>query len=460
MSMSASTPISPMGDIVLPKPESTGSHRHPDCLPRLLGHPLRFSCWNRDDKVVEAKAPTLKSTTSGSALGGVSIPCKDLRSALQTFEKSGLTSMRLAEAGGGAPKGEKLWGTACDLVRALLLGVEEHLPDLRPEIDLREHSPDAPGVEMVSLAVNFGAQAVIGEVATPSRCGFEVRMSGSVRFSLQRPAPSKTSSQPQLTLRVHGLDFDSLLECHAVFKSLEKDLRENGGLSKESAYEWWTENKDTEYPLESSKFHRMVESLFGQRALQMMPKQIRIDSFWGFLHNPGCSIQSFTFHADSRSKTTLTARRNPAKSVEEAKLLETCLEVAQRVLKGNRSAGERFAASVTNFGAMLYGPDMGQSGADAAAIVKLCSAARWWGPGPDGWGKFDQTWGCKDKRNAFGIVVEEQGRLLWRFQSQADTLQAAKPRVHKVATSAATVASEVPMRRHGVLCCRKRAKQA
>mmetsp|Transcript_27385 Transcript_27385/g.78321 ORF Transcript_27385/g.78321 Transcript_27385/m.78321 type:complete len:461 (-) Transcript_27385:90-1472(-) len=442
-------------DIGGPNQES----RSPSWVPRLLlGHRFRFSCWSRAEEVDKPKSRLGKDAPLGSCLGGVPIPCKDLQSALQTFERCGVTAVKVATAGNGVKSHVQLWASACELVRALLLGVGTHLPDLQPEIDLREHSPDAPGVESVSLALNFGSRVVVGEVATPSRCCFEVRLSGIVRFALERPSPSAGDSQLKLTLRVHGVDLPALQDGIELRKRLQVELgSEAGGFCKQEVFDWWMQHKDTAYPLETSKFHRLYESLFGQRGMQLLPKTINHDSLWGFLHNPGCTIQSFTFHSDSRDRTTLTAERSPAKSDEEAELLKTCRQVAQDILKDNRAAGERFAASATNFAALLYGHEIGQAGAKAAVIVKLFSAAKWWGPGTDGWGRFDQTWGCKDKRNAFGVVVEEQGRILWRLESKDDCRR--KTEAARLAgKSCASVASKVP-NRHGLLCCRRRSAQ-
>merc|ERR1712059_198425 len=59
----------------------------------------------------------------------------------------------------------------------------------------------------------------------------------------------------------------------------------------------------------------------------------------------------------------------------------------------------------------------GCKGANAAKITKLFSAAQWWGPGQEGWQRWDDTWLLTDKRDVFGRVVAEQGRIVWSLAS-------------------------------------------
>merc|ERR1719433_2391903 len=72
-----------------------------------------------------------------------------------------------------------------------------------------------------------------------------------------------------------------------------------------------------------------------------------------------------------------------------------------------------FAPSQVNMCAAIYGHDVGQPGADPSKLTKLFSAAEWWGPGPGGWQRWDQTWQCVDQRDTLGRTIREQGRLLW-----------------------------------------------
>jgi len=342
--------------------------------------------------------------------GGTPLPCKDLPTAVESFRRCGAEALSAA----GDRSRDDLWGSACDLVSAVLLGIQDHLPELRPEIDLREGGSTG-STELVSITVRFGDAPIVGEVATLSRCCFEVRITGPLRFALRQPSAASCGGCKQpLVLAASGFDLPNLRDVAEMRSQLASLL--GRGFDREAAYEWWQSNKDKEYPLETSKFHRMFESLFGQKATQLLPAQIRVDALWGYLHNPGCSIQTFTFHKDHKARgITVTATRAAPRTTEEAALVETCRQISHTVLRENRSAGERFATSTTSFCAMLYGHEVEQAGARAATIIKLFSAAKWWGPGDDGWHRWDQTWTCKDKRNKLGMLTEENGRIVWRI---------------------------------------------
>lgn len=404
---------------------------------------LNFICLGREPPVASKDTP---SWSSGS--GGHPIACKDLEDAVRTFQKCGAEALVLA--GGERPSWGPLWNTACDLVSAVLLGIQEHLPDLRPEIDLREGGV-VGSTEVVSIAVRFGDAPIVGEVATLSRCCYEVRLGGPLRFALRRPAQAAEVGRSQpLVLQVAGLDLPNLRDVTLMRDKLASLL--GSDFDRKNAYAWWQEHKDEEYPLESSKFHRMYESLFGAKTTQLLPRQIAIDALWGYLHNPGCSIQSFSFHKDYKARgVTITATRVAPKSMEEAALVETCRQISHTVLRENRTAGEKFATSTTNFCAMLYGHEVNQAGAKAPLIVKLFSAAKWWGPGDDGFHKYDNTWTVKDKRNKLGILVEEQGRIIWRLGAAGDS-DSGDPAASKRPGGTQDGAP----RRATVCCCRRR----
>jgi pimeloyl-ACP methyl ester carboxylesterase len=108
-------------------------------------------------------------------------------------------------------------------------------------------------------------------------------------------------------------------------------------------------------------------------------------------------------------------------SPEEAETFEWNRQWALREMKNplNRHGGDRFVVSATNFGKMRYDKLLGLTGANVAMIVKLFSAVDWWGPGEDGWQKWDNTWLCTDKKDAFGRIIVEQGRILWRLGAES-----------------------------------------
>lgn len=112
-------------------------------------------------------------------------------------------------------------------------------------------------------------------------------------------------------------------------------------------------------------------------------------------------MERFTFREDcDRVRVTATV---------EAASDELIAEMPQHELK----LGEYFMTSSMNWLALFNSHLIGQSGADAARIIKLLSAAKRWGPGPDGWHQNDETWTCVDQKNLLGKITLEQGRVIW-----------------------------------------------
>uniref|UniRef100_A0A7S0FXV1 Uncharacterized protein n=1 Tax=Pyrodinium bahamense TaxID=73915 RepID=A0A7S0FXV1_9DINO len=365
-----------------------------------------------------------KNGASGSQAKGHSLSYSscclhaDLPEVLQAFRAKGEAAVLATSGGDGGP----LWAAACDLVEALLLGVRSHLQDVRTECELRlaNEEPCSVDTDVVSLKVRFSAAPLIGEVATPSRFCHEVHLLEEVGFALRRP-PTKTARDP-LVLRVEGLELAELPEIPGLRRKIKTSLGSDFNI--DTAYSWWLQHKDKEYPLDRSKFHRIYESLWGMRTMQMLPKQMSMDFFWSFLHGTNCHLEAFMFHhGKCSSRVRIAAQRGPGRNTEERELLAFSAPLAKQALAANRSNGERFAASVTNFGAMVYGRDIGQPPASARVITKIFSAARWWGHGPNGWQRFDHTWLCRDQTNSLGIVVKEQGRIIWRLPGESDSMR-------------------------------------
>jgi len=128
-----------------------------------------------------------------------------------------------------------------------------------------------------------------------------------------------------------------------------------------------------------------------------------------------CYLDQLIFQQEhSSAEVRVRARRLPGRTDEERQLMEIGAAVGIPNLKTNRATGEKFACSVVNFAAMIYGQDAGQLGGSAKVMKKVFTGASWWGTGEDGWEKFDHTALVKDQRNSLGIVVQEQGRVIWR----------------------------------------------
>jgi len=264
-----------------------------------------------------------------------------------------------------------------------------------------------------------GARApLIGEVATRSRVSVNVQIAQSLRFALQH-LPELPREQP-LSLRVDGLDMPTLPDCVCARAQAREELGQ--GLNPTTAYEWWEQNRHTRFPLQTSKFHRIVESLLEQRGIKLLGSQMCASSFWGYLHTTDLNIEVFQFHADRRvpGGVALTAQLRPPKTPAEAADREQVQVITRKVLRANRASADRLAPSGINVGAMLAGPGLGQPGAHPRVIVKLLSAARWWGPGEEGWHRWDQTWLCTDKKDLLGRVVQQQGRIIWREGREGD----------------------------------------
>ena len=65
------------------------------------------------------------------------------------------------------------------------------------------------------------------------------------------------------------------------------------------------------------------------------------------------------------------------------------------------------------------------AGVSAGSVRQECppepreiEAAEWWGPGQEGWHQWDHTFLLTDKRDSFGRVVAEQGRIIWTLASR------------------------------------------
>merc|ERR1719356_1286044 len=183
-------------------------------------------------------------------------------------------------------------------------------------------------------------------------------------------------------------------------------------------------NKDREYPTNSSKFRRIVESLFEMRAIKMLGEKANGEGFWAYLHTTDLNVKSFDFILDKRMRpggVALLARLREPRDQQEDRDRVIVREITVKSLKENRNVAERCATSGINVAAMLYGEMIGQPAAKAEVITKLLSAAEWWGRGKDGWPQHDETWECTDKTDALKRVVKTQGRVIWHTEHHATT---------------------------------------
>jgi len=361
----------------------------------------------------------------------------DLFQALSDFRRRGVevVSKRSGEDGQVQLK------AACDLLEALLGGVATQLGSSAADCEISEvDGPWKSNEEVVRITVRF-PQAFVGEVATLSKFYYDVKLQQEMHFALRLP-PYEVKKEP-LIITVSGLVFMALPEMAGLRQRIKDGL--GGRLDQESALAWWQQHKDQEYPLKSSKFHRIYESC------RFLMRQHRVDFFWSFLLGTDCAIQSLQFHADGKGSVRLSAEKAAPTSVEVAELEAMSAAHGRRMLAHNRQSAEKYAASSINFGAMLYGLDVKQAPANAEKVTKLLTAAKWWGPGEDGWKRYDKTWQCTDRKNAFGKTVAEQGRIIWRRQSNDGIVQ------EEELAPVAVLPGRSPTSWLGRLCCRRRA---
>lgn len=317
---------------------------------------------------------------------------------------------------------------ACNFIEKILVGVHDHLPDLHADFEVKalQINVNRPPVEreqeLVILEVKFATcSPLVGEIATRSRVAVSVHITERLRFALQHP-PADLFKEP-LVLCVKGLDMPTLPDAVLACTQLREELGQ--GLNPISAYEWWEKHRHKRFPLRSSKFHRVVESLLEQRGMKMLGTQLCAESFWGYLHTTDLSIQVFEFHLDRRMRggVTMTARLRDPRSAAEAEDRVQVKAITHKILENNRASADRLAPSGINIGAMICGPEVGQPGACPRVIAKLFSPAQWYGPGEDSWHRWDESWCCTDRKDFLGRIVKENGRVIWRMQNgESDTL--------------------------------------
>lgn len=94
-------------------------------------------------------------------------------------------------------------------------------------------------------------------------------------------------------------------------------------------------------------------------------------------------MERFTFREDC-DRVRVTATVEAPRTDEEIELQAASDELIAEMPQHELKLGEYFMTSSMNWLALFNSHLIGQSGADAARIIKLLSAAKRWGPGPDG----------------------------------------------------------------------------
>lgn len=170
-----------------------------------------------------------------------------------------------------------------------------------------------------------------------------------------------------------------------------------------------------EFPPERSKIRRIFESFLGLKTAPL-PRWAREKGIWGYINAVPEVYDAFEFRRDTRAPggISLSLALELASTPEEQAGQVLIRSFCQEVLRNNRAAAQRLAASSTNYLAMLHALPMGACGGCPRKITKLFTAAQTWGPGADSWMRSDDTWLCVDSKDMLGRVVKEQGRIIWR----------------------------------------------
>jgi len=339
---------------------------------------------------------------------------EQLQHVLRRFAKAGKDALHRSAAAATGRRQETL-DAACKLVEALLAGVQAHLPDIVSSVCIltgdgcsnvcdRFHCLDV----IAAVVVRFHVREVKGEIATRSRIGAYIRLNQEVCFGLVRPTADVTMEP--LRLVVSGWEMPALPETGDIRRRLKQLFGDR--FCKQECWKWWLKHRNREYPLEKSKMRRIHGSGFEGPPMSVPPAWAAEIALWGYLHSPSIVYESFDFYDEGKAGIRVTARVVPSDDPDEIRCREV-IDEAQREAMPHRSMTEKFLRSSINMGALTHGRKTNSFGADPAAIAKLFSAARAWGPGKRGWQVVDDTWLCTDIKNPMGRVVEEQGRLIW-----------------------------------------------
>ncbi|CAL1148054.1 unnamed protein product [Cladocopium goreaui] len=355
-----------------------------------------------------AERPMTDEQATASTTSTASTASMSLKESLQSFRARALAmdpSLKeaLPEVRKWHWKGSQVALTACDFVEGFLRGLEAHLPDVQVATQIIENQPSS-----VTLQVQL-LNSVQATIATRSRIVYDVLLKDEASFTLSHQKGD--SDQQEVCLEINGLEFWPLEDSVQLRKTLRELLGDD--FTRTSVYQWWEEHKEEVCPLNSSKLRWVIESILGLRTVSAVtPPKGKEKMLWGFLHARRMVVERFTFREDCdrvRVTATVEAPRTDEEIELQAEWDELIAEMPQHELK----LGEYFMSSSMNWLALFNSHLIGQSGADAARIIKLLSAAKRWGPGPDGWHQNDETWTCVDQKNLLGKITLEQGRVIW-----------------------------------------------
>mmetsp|Transcript_73218 Transcript_73218/g.89860 ORF Transcript_73218/g.89860 Transcript_73218/m.89860 type:complete len:394 (+) Transcript_73218:79-1260(+) len=298
---------------------------------------------------------------------------------------------------------------ACDFVEGFLHGLDAHLPDAQVGAQLLDSRPAS-----VTLQVQL-LNSVQGSIATRSRIAHDVYVKDEVSFTLSHQKAD--GNQPQeVCLDIKGLEFRPLQDSVLLRKKLKELLGEN--FARTSAQNWWEQHKEEVCPLKDSKLRWVIESFFGLRSVNaVIPPKGKEKMLWGFLHTRRLVVERFTFR-ESEDRVQMTATVEAPSNEEEMELKAESDELIAEMAPHELKLAEYFMPSSMNWLELFNSQLVGETGADAARITKLLSAAKQWGPGPDGWHQNDETWTCVDQKNMLGKITLEQGRVIWHHARQ------------------------------------------
>jgi hypothetical protein len=373
------------------------------------------ACWSFP---LGLRQPKQRRPTAHSDLGDQVLECFALESRLRKFRSLGESAAKRVWGPGGSQ--EPVLQDACKFVEVMLGGLIAQIKGLHADVTLTEGAPGAPSVATLALHLPCSMRA---EVATPSKMPYDIRLLPDVEITLQL----STGDGPKLAvLRLVGLELTALDDMKDLRKDIESVLgpvpvlngvgspssvRSEQNLDPEfrnylyQALDWWEQTGRGQFPVRTCKFHRIHDALlqatFGGRAVT---KDQQIAFFGNFLFTIRTPLEAMTFQPSMNGRrVTVTATRGPG-TLQENELLACMMPLMLSSLRSFRPIAEKFAASAVNVGAMMYGHRIRQDGGDARVIIKLFTAATYWGVGTSGWRQYDQT----------ASITGDQGRLLWR----------------------------------------------
>jgi len=358
---------------------------------------------------------------------------------LRSFRQEGHALLR-----GYGGKQAELWDAGCELVQRMFLGLRRQHPTLgmkfEVERDVQSGLGAPPDDRALVLRVALDVAPLRGEVATRSRLSNDIVLQRDVCIWLIRPLAAATELKA-VALGFEGVTFETVSEIASIRQHAKKDL--GADFNRESLYSWWERNKAKVAPFESSKLRRVIESM---NDMVVTPTWVKKDVVWLRLNSVTVRIAGLEFLHGSSGITTYADITTMTESDRvQTKLVDDIMR--GKVANATEMAlGMKLAASGTNLCRAWYGKQAGVEGACVWKFMKLFTAAEWWGPGSDGWHRFDHSWLAVDRKDRFGRVQAEHGRLIWHLPTPAG--QVAEKPLSPVACTDTAVSRCACRRRH------------